>query len=181
MCWYQTHFWRQYFWTCFYLNCIFKISLLCYRQWYIIAFSLSEVSEVTQSCPTLCDPVDCSLQGASLHGILRARVLEWVAISFSRGSSRPRDQTRVSRIAGARDYCIFLSTWKLISCHQVRTVHYIQFSTVAQSCSTLCVPMNPSTPGLPVYHQLPEFTQTHVHQVSDAIIKVAKRPTRGTG
>ena len=45
----------------------------------------------------------------------------------------------------------------------------IQFSSVAQSCPPLCNPMNRSTPGLPVHHQLPEFTQTHVHRVSDAI------------
>ena len=45
----------------------------------------------------------------------------------------------------------------------------VQFSSVAQSCPTLCDPMNRSTPGLPVYHQLPEFTQTHVHRVGDAI------------
>ena len=45
----------------------------------------------------------------------------------------------------------------------------IQFSSVAQSCPTLCDPMNRSTPGLPVYHQLLEFTQTHVHRVGDAI------------
>ena len=45
----------------------------------------------------------------------------------------------------------------------------VQFSSVAQSCPTLCYPMNRSTPGLPVHHQLPEFTQTHVHRVSDAI------------
>ena len=45
----------------------------------------------------------------------------------------------------------------------------VQFSSVAQSCPTLCDPMNRSTPGLPVHHQLPEFTQTQVHQVSDAI------------
>ena len=45
----------------------------------------------------------------------------------------------------------------------------LQFSSVAQSCLTLCDPMNRSTPGLPVHHQLPEFTQTHVHRVSDAI------------
>ena len=45
----------------------------------------------------------------------------------------------------------------------------VQFSSVAQSCPTLCDPMNHSTPGLPVHHQLPEFTQTHVHRVSDAI------------
>ena len=45
----------------------------------------------------------------------------------------------------------------------------VQFSSVAQSCPTLCDPMNHSTPGLPVHHQLPEFTQTHVHRVSDTI------------
>ena len=45
----------------------------------------------------------------------------------------------------------------------------VQFSSVAQSCPTLCDPMNRNTPGLPVHHQLPDFTQTHVHQVSDAI------------
>ena len=45
----------------------------------------------------------------------------------------------------------------------------VQFSSVAQSCPTLCDPMNCSTPGLPVHHQLPEFTQTHIHRVSDAI------------
>ena len=46
---------------------------------------------------------------------------------------------------------------------------FVQFSSVAQSCLTLCDPMNRSTPGLPVHHQLPEFTQTHVHRVRDAI------------
>ena len=57
----------------------------------------------------------------------------------------------------------------------LRTLHLtargpsVQFSSVAQSCPTLCNPMNCSTPGLPVHHQLPEFTQTHVHRVSDAI------------
>ena len=59
-------------------------------------------SEVAQSCLTLCDPVDCSLPGSSIDGILQARILEWVAISFSRGSSRPRDRTQVSYIAGRR-------------------------------------------------------------------------------
>ena len=56
-------------------------------------------SEVAQSCPTLCDPINCSLPGSSVYGIFQARVLEWVAISFSRGSSQPRDWTRVSRTA----------------------------------------------------------------------------------
>ena len=51
-----------------------------------------------QSCLTLCDPMDCSLPGSSIHGIFQALVLEWVAFSFSRGSSWPRDQTQVSHI-----------------------------------------------------------------------------------
>ena len=42
---------------------------------------------LAQSCPTLCDPIDCSLPGSSVHGILQARILEWAAIAFSRGSS----------------------------------------------------------------------------------------------
>ena len=54
---------------------------------------------VAQSWPTLCDPMDCSLPGSSIHGILSARVLEWVAIPFSRGSSQPRDQTCVSFVS----------------------------------------------------------------------------------
>ena len=57
-------------------------------------------SEVAQSCLTLCNPVDCSLPGSSIYGILWARILEWVATSFSRGSSRTRVQTRVSCIGG---------------------------------------------------------------------------------
>ena len=53
-------------------------------------------SEVTQSSPTFCDCVDCSLPGSSVHGISQARILEQVVISFSRGSSQPRDGTQVS-------------------------------------------------------------------------------------
>ena len=49
------------------------------------------VKVLTQSLATLCDSMDCSLPGSSVHGILQARILEWVAIPFSRGSSQPRD------------------------------------------------------------------------------------------
>ena len=59
-------------------------------------------SEVVQSCPTLCNPMDCSLPGSSVPGILQAGILEWVAISFSRRSSQPRDWTWISRISGRR-------------------------------------------------------------------------------
>ena len=55
---------------------------------------------VAQWCPTLCDPRDYSPPGSSVHGICQARILEWVAISFSRGSSQPRDWTQVSCVAG---------------------------------------------------------------------------------
>ena len=69
---------------------------------YISIVESESKSEVAQSCPTLCHPVDCSPPGSSVHGILQARVLEWVAISFSSGSSPPRDRTQVSHIAGRR-------------------------------------------------------------------------------
>ena len=60
-------------------------------------------------------------------------------------------------------HCIFLPPLSKIRCPS------IQFSSMAQSCPTLCDPMNCSTPGLPVHHQLPQFTQTDVHQIGDAI------------
>ena len=68
---------------------------------------------VAQSCPTLCDPINCSPSASSIHGILQPRILEWVAISSSRGSSQPRDWTLVSCIASrffivwaTRDYSL---------------------------------------------------------------------------
>ena len=65
----------------------------------IIARKVLE-SEITQSCLTLCDPMDCSLPVSSVRGISQVRILERVVISFSRGSSQPRDWTWVSHIAG---------------------------------------------------------------------------------
>ena len=68
------------------LNCTLKMMTM-------VNFMSSPIykSEVAQLCLTLCNPMDCSPPGSSVHGILQARVLEWAAISFSRGSSRPRD------------------------------------------------------------------------------------------
>ena len=99
-----------------------------------------------------------SMPGSSVHVILQARMLKSVVMPSSRESSWPRYQTRISCVS-----CIG------------RQVHYPlshvgnPLSSVAQSCPTLCSPMNCSTPGLPVHHQPLEFTQTHVHWVSDAI------------
>ena len=67
-----------------------------------LTVGIKPYSEVAQLCPTLCNPMDCGPPGSSVHGIFQARILEWVAISFSRGSSQPRDQTLVFRIASRR-------------------------------------------------------------------------------
>ena len=120
--------------------------------------------QLLQLCPTLCNHMACSCPGSSVHGIFQARILEWVAIPFFRGSSWPRGRTRFS--------CIFCIGRQILyhQCH-LGSPHIlsVRFSSVAQSCPTLCDPMNHSTPGLPVHHQLPELTQIHVHRVSDAI------------
>ena len=115
---------------------------------------------VEKSCLTLFNPMDSSLPGSSVHGILQARILEWVATSFSRKSSRTQRLNPQ------------LLHWQVDSLplsHLGRSHKEYQFSSVAQSCTTLCNPMNRSTPGLPVHLQLPEFTQTHVHRVADTI------------
>ena len=72
-----------------------------------------------QSCQTLCNPTVCILPGSSVHGILQAGILEWVAISFSRGSSQPRDQAHISCIAGR-----FFTIWATWKAHN--TVHTIR-------------------------------------------------------
>ena len=91
----------------------------------------------------------------------RPRILEWVAYLFSRGSFQPRNWTRVFCIAGG-----FFTNWAMRG-----KPHYVivEFSSVAQSCLTLCNPTVCNMPGFPVHHQLPRPAQTHVHQVSDAI------------
>jgi len=76
---------------------------------------------VTQSCPILCDPMDCSLPGSSVHGLLQARILEWVGIPFVRGSSWPRGGTPVSYIAG-----IFFTIWVTREAQKSYSWAYIQ-------------------------------------------------------
>ena len=87
---------------------------------------------VAQSCLTFCDPMNCSLPGSSVHGIFQARILEWVAISFSRGSSQPRVQTWVSCIAGR-----FFTIWTT----REGPPYYIKVK-VTQSCLIICNPMD---------------------------------------
>ena len=72
----------------------------------LITKCISLCAKSVQWCPTVCGPMDCSPLGSSVHGILQARLLEWVAMPSSRGSSWPRDQTWVSHIAGR-----FFTVW----------------------------------------------------------------------
>ena len=89
-----------------------------------------------------------------VHGILQARILVWVAVPFSRGSSQTQGPNP-----------------GLLHCsHQGSPTSLVQsVCSVTQSCPTLCDPVDCSTLGFPVHHQLPEPTQTHVHWVGDAI------------
>ena len=115
---------------------------------------------VAKSCLTLCDPLDLQLTRLLCPwDFPDKRILEWVAIFFSRGSSQPRDWTHLPALAGR-----FFTTEP----PGKPKVSY-QFSSVAQLCPTLCDPMDRSMPGLPVHHQLPEFTKTHIHWVGDAM------------
>ena len=113
---------------------------------------------VAQSCLTLW-PYGCSPPGSSVCGILQARILEWVAISFSRGFPWPRIEPESPALVDG-----FLTP------SATREALAVFSSVQSLSCVQLCDPMNRSTLGLPVHHQLPESTQTHVHQVSDAIL-----------
>ena len=107
---------------------------------------------------TLCDSMGCSPPGSSKHGIFQARILKWVVISYSRGSSQPRDWNYVT-------YVFYIAGGSL-------PTEYIkvQFSSVKLlNCVRLCDPLDCSTSGFPVHHQLPDLAQTHVHWVRDAI------------
>ena len=73
---------------------------------HFLLYTFLSQKKVVQLCPTLCHPTDCSPPGSSIHGILQARTLEWVAMPFSRGSPQPRDETWVSCFAGG-----FFTVW----------------------------------------------------------------------
>ena len=116
------------------------------------------------------DPMNCSLPGSSVHGIFQARVLEWGAIAFSKETSSHSHSVVFLYFFAliAEEGFLISSCYSLELCIQMLGPSN-QIRSVTQSCPTLWDPMNRSTPGLPVHHQLPEFTQTQVHRVSDAI------------
>ena len=106
--------------------------------------------------------MDYSPPSSSVHGILQARILEWVTVLSFRGSSWPSNP-----ICYSYSSCIIMQDSSLPLAPLC--AFSVQFSSIAQLCPMLCDPMNCSTPGLLVHHQLPEFNQTHVHRVGDGI------------
>ena len=103
---------------------------------------------------TLCDPMDCSRQASLSLGF--SRTLEWVVISFSRGSSRPRDQTPPSSVS-----CI--GTLPLAPPGDPKEDERSVVQSVTQSSQTLRDPVDCITVGFPVLHHLPGFAQMHFH------------------
>ena len=167
--------------------------LQAFRQW-----NFKSETEVAKSCPTLCDPMDCSLPGSSVHGIFQARVLEWVAISFSKNFKKdaPFSITILSGFGKKMESLIqssmeqpllntlggFLKQLN-VQQHYIRAITFLgvcpwakktntsvhHCCSVAQLCPIVCDPVDCSTPGLPVRDHLLELPQTHVHRVSDVI------------
>ena len=109
-------------------------------------------SEIVQSCPPLSDPMDCNPLGSSIHGIFQARVLEWVAISFSRGSSQPRDGTQVSCIAGR----FFTSVTREAQClnRALKKIHLPCQLPALTPSPPRCSPSPHSSPVLIAVHSL---------------------------
>ena len=126
---------------------------------------------VTKSYSTLCNPMDCSMPGFPvLHYLSEfAQIpLHWWCHPAISPSVAPSSSCLQSFLASLS----FPMGWLFISGAQnigASATASVQFSSVPQACPTLCNPMDCSTPGLPVHHQLPEFTQTCVHQVGGAI------------
>ena len=142
-----------------------------YASWWICLYNVFTYINIQEKkllvhshVQLFCKAMDCGPPGSSVHGISQARILKWVPVSSSREPSWPRDWTHVSCIGRW-----VLYHWATRASHiNMHADVNTPFSSVAQSCPTLCDPMDCSTPGLPVHHQLPEFTQTHVHWISDA-------------
>ena len=103
----------------------FSLHLESIKQFLYLLITGLKWSEVAQLCPALCDPMDCSLPGSFIHGIFQARIMEWVAISFSRRSPQPRDWIRVSHIVG-RQFTIWATREVYISCLKNQGIEGLQ-------------------------------------------------------
>ena len=110
---------------------------------------LQSQSEVAQSCPTLCDPMDCSPPGSSVHGVFQARTLEWVATSFSRGSSWLRGWTQVSSFLATIHYCVLLVPLCMLSCFSLVQLFATPWTVTRQSPLSVGFPRQEYWSGLP--------------------------------
>jgi len=115
-----------------YLLIIFNLVVILF-----LVLSPCVCAKLLQPCPTLCDPMDCSSTGSSVHGLFQARILEWFAMPSSRGSSWPRDRTHISCLlhwqAGFFTTSATWEKWKV---------------KVAQLCPTLCYPVDYAVHGI---------------------------------
>ena len=114
------------------LWCYYGVIPISETENYIIAILIITIhkwSEVAQSCLTLCNPMDCSLPGSSVHGIFQTRILEWVAISLSRRSFRPSDWTQVSHIVDRR-----LTIWATRAVQYIVCINYLLFVFYWDKC-----------------------------------------------
>ena len=136
----------------------------------------------TQSCLTLCDPIDRGPPGSSAGGIYQARILEWVAVSFSRGSSWPGIEPTLPLSPALQIYSLPAElSGKTLCIYMMSYISYRWWEgcccSAAQLCLSLCDPMDCSTPGFPILHHLLELAQTHVCWVRDAILPTYPLPS----
>ena len=133
---------------------------------------------VTQPCLTLCNPMDSTLSGSSVYGILQARILEWVAIPFSRGSSWPRDRTWVSWIAGG-----FFTIWAIkeayhfpMDCFQVINIFILTLPRYVYCYNLFCFFTDSNDIKYSSYH-LTEFSLCALHfpHINSCTLTVAQR------
>ena len=169
-------------------NLICRNNIIYRDKLHLYNMQLLEVKlSIAQLCPTLCNPMDCSPPGSSVHGNSPSKNTGVGCYAFiqgifltqgsnlwspGKGNGYPLQYSCLKNPHRQRSLVGYspCSHKELDTTEQLTLCNLsVQFSSVAQSCLTFCDPMDCSIPGLPVLHQLPEFTQTHVHWVGDAI------------
>ena len=116
----------------------------------LICYCRCVCAKLLQSCLTLCDPMDCSLPGSSVHGISQARILEWVAMPSSRGSSRPRDPSRISYVSciGSRFFTISAAREAPVFSQSGASNPRLKTMLLPIACITCCTPLLALLPKL---------------------------------
>ena len=123
----------------------------------LICYCRCVCAKLLQSCLTLCDPMDCSLPGSSVHGISQARILEWVAMPSSRGSSRPRDPSRISYVSciGSRFFTISAAREAPVFSQSGASNPRLKTMLLPIACITCCTPLLALLPEPAPHHPSP--------------------------